>query len=319
MRIMHVGDPHLSVKNPDQRIDDFYKISMDKLAQIARISVEMEVDINVFVGDMCHIKAQQDNPPYFLNAVQKRLAPIKGKKNFLIFGSHDVLFGKVESLESMPVYNFIVSGLFKPLVREEFPLGKGNLVLHGFNFDVPESQLLATPLNNNDFNIAVTHCLLLGFDFPAYFLYMKGKDHMYRSDEIAKSNFDLFMMGHDHREFHFQQKNAIGRDQHFVSAGSTLRIAASEDSRNRMPKVIIIDIDEEYNVKFTDIPLKTLPFDQVFSSVGKVQKEIQQDVSDIISMINMDVQPMDIRSKWEMLPADLKEFTRPYLQAQFLL
>lgn len=248
MKLLYLTDTHIRGTCPKNRKDDFVQTLETKLTEIIQIIKEQNVDYVIHGGDLF------DRPDISISVVSKFAKILKNIKVpfYIVSGNHDIfghnpdtinrtILGLLDDLDFINVINknikiFLEKDNIKlqltgqPYIYDiDDPLNKNNYILNDVADDV-------------DYAIHVVHGMLL--DKP----FVKGIPYTLIED-IKDTLADITLSGHYHSGF----KTTIFDNKYFINPGSLVRITNSLREIDRIPQVVIIDLDEKINIEYVQL------------------------------------------------------------------
>lgn len=256
MRFLYLTDTHIRGTNPQNRTDNFLETLQKKLIEVLDIAKKEKVDIVLHGGD---IFDRPDVSPSlvrdFVILLNKYSIPI-----YAVAGNHDI-YGQnpltvnrtmLGLLDGMGIIKLISPG--EKLILEDGTRKiqiTGQPYFYGIDSENKRESYIIPKAPGIDFAIHMVHGMLLEkpfFEGISYTLI----------EEIVDTQADITLSGHYHTGFNTKVIN----DKFFINPGSLVRINNSVNELLRIPKVVIMDINED--IKITEIKLKSaLPGDKV--------------------------------------------------------
>lgn len=325
MKSLWVGDPHFTPRVPSGRIDDFLQTVTNKYMQVVAVANEHKVNMVGFLGDMFHHKGQHDNPVYFLNYLKSLLFLIEADK-YGIVGNHDILYDRIETLHTMPLNNLFLSHALRHLKINSWlindqghyapPPEEPRVAMVGFDWGVPSQQIQEYQFSHyapQDVRVACIHAFISGLPSSVPDFYHKT-DIIHNVNALLESPFDVFFVGHDHRYF-YEKIPYKGKDKHFISVGSLVRMSSHESTKKRIPCVVMMDVKSRDDITFEKYPLHIRPPEEVFTSAKALKKKVEGSVEDFVSSLRLKaMNTSEPHTILDGLEDELKEFLRGYLE-----
>jgi DNA repair exonuclease SbcCD nuclease subunit len=241
MKILALGDLHLSDKTPENRIDKYPEIQFKKIEWILDLARKEKVDFILQPGDLFDShRASNDLIRKYIKLFNKYEIPI-----YCCPGQHDLRYhnsstsntpiGVLDAAETI----FIVN---EPIILDEY---ETEIIIYsaGWGQPIPEIE------NKNDFNILITHKMIIKDEKIWY----DQEDYTLSSHLLRKSGFNLIVSGDNHAGF--IQSNRKGH--YLINNGSLMR--SRSDQMNHTPRVNICNLDgghleiERFNIPVEDI------------------------------------------------------------------
>ena len=276
IRLLQIGDFHNDTKVPKWRIDDFKETKKAKLKEILEIGEQYNVDAYLEPGDFLNrAKISTEEIPNIIkswthlnlnelvmdvmlgNKKMKDLEDaIKNSRPIIgCIGNHELIGGELATYDKTSLKLLVESGFIK-LAKKDKPIilkdkDKGFTVAitasdytHTIDDDDKSAYIVEEKLG--DFHIHMAHGMLMDKSYGSKF------KHTVVSDIAYKTKADLTINGHDH--IGYDEIELDGKK--FVNPGSPFRLKADKKEIARMPKVLLIEIDET-GIKTTPIYLKS--------------------------------------------------------------
>lgn len=250
LRLLFFTDTHIRGTTPKNRKDEFVETLERKLYEIVNIIEEKNIDYVLHGGDLF------DRPDISVSVVSKFAKILKEIKvpMYLISGNHDIyghnpltinrtMMGLLNELEVLKVIN----------ERENIILSKNGIKVqitgqpYVYDIDDPVNRkyyILDEVDEDVDYSIHIVHGMLL--DRP----FVKGIPYTLIED-IKDTKADITLSGHYHSGF----KPVVIDNKYFINPGSLVRITNSLREIERIPQVVLIELNEKINISF--IPLTT--------------------------------------------------------------
>lgn len=253
LKVLFVGDNHISAKQPVNRKDNYLEATLNKLKDCMQIGLERNVNAVVLLGDLFDVR---EEGPLARNGA---LNILKGQENgeswpfpvYITVGNHDI--GNSFPLEKSSLGTLIEAGV---LIKSDFAEDLGIAFAHFHPF-------LDNEIKNNDFlcskNALIWSCHASICDEPNPYY----ADRLVIFNEInVNKTTKLIICGHIHHPM--SQKRADG--VMFINPGAIGRYSASKDNMERTLKVFLLEYDLEgnfYNQEYLELP-SVKSYDQVF-------------------------------------------------------
>lgn len=264
MKVVIIGDVHLSESTPRSWVADYSKVTLDDF--ISAISLG---DIAIVLGDLFHTPVVSE--AYKLEIVRRIRGT--GKIVWTIWGNHDVdglnmgainktsmnLLGSFGVIGVMPEGYYKVEGVDVCVL----PLKK--------NPQVPVYQ------GQND-------SIMLGHLF---FESSLDKEFSVTKEQVFNSNFKLVFLGHDHEPYQDIKSDTTC----LVRLGSLCRNTSHLYNLNRIPEVAILELDKGKILSYERKQIPTLSGTQifradVFDKPVKNRLSSLMDISDILQLFD---------------------------------
>lgn len=250
LKLLFLTDTHIRGTNPKNRKDNFVETLEKKLIEVTNLIEEYNIDYVLHGGDLF------DRPDVSISIVS-RFAMILGKIKvpfFLISGNHDIYGHNPDTINRTMLGLLDVLGVVKTIKSDEkIILEKDNIRVqltgqpYIYDIDSPnniENYIIKEIEDNINFTIHMVHGMLL--DKP----FIKGIPYTL-IDDIKETLADITLLGHYHSGF----KATEIQGKYFINPGSLVRITNSLREIERIPQVVLIDLNDKINIKY--LPLKT--------------------------------------------------------------
>jgi len=238
MRLLILGDMHLSESKPKRRIDDYKQSQVEKVNSIIEIAEQYKVDITLQPGDLCDSHEFPDKFKTRWIKILKKLPPI-----FSVPGQHDMRY-HTGNIKNTP-YGVLSEGVPFTVLDERPYVFKDNIYIYGAAWNKPIPKII-TP---DCFNILVIHKMIV-----IEKLWDDQEDYQVAGSFLRRNDFDLIVSGDNHQEFYYHVDNKV-----LINAGSLMRNRI--DQINYKPCVFTFDT----NMKtFKKIHVPVASFKDVF-------------------------------------------------------
>lgn len=250
MKILYFTDSHIRGTTPKNRTDNLLETLEIKFNEIVKIVKEKDIDYVLNGGDIF-------DRPDISPSIVRRFAMILNKINvpiYAIAGNHDLYGHNPNTLHRTMLGLFDGIGILKLIDEDEkIILNKydkriqvtGTPYKFGIDSDDNKSSYIIKDIPNDiDYSIHLVHGMLL--DKP----FIKGVPYTL-IDEILETKADITLCGHYHSGFGVKKHE----NKYFINPGSLIRITNSLREIKRVPKVVIITLEDEISIDL--IPLKS--------------------------------------------------------------
>lgn len=264
MKILFFTDTHIRGTTPKNRKDNLMDTLENKLKEIVRLSKEYSVDYIFHGGDLF------DRPDISISIVSRFISILNSFEApfYIICGNHDIYGHNPDTVNRTMLGLFDEIGLIRLIKESEVIfLEKDNIIVqltgqpYTYNLDdkmYRDKYIVNYVDGKAKYSIHMVHGMLL--DKP----FIKGIPYTL-VDEIKETKADITLSGHYHSGFGILKDN----DKYFVNPGSTIRITNSLREIERIPQVVLIELNDSINIEL--IPLSTaLPGEEVLD-----RKEIE--------------------------------------------
>lgn len=246
MRILYFTDTHIRGTNPKNRKDDFVNSLELKFEEIVEIVNSKDIDYVIHGGDLF------DRPDISISVVSKFANIIKKihKPIYIVSGNHDI-FGHNPSTIDRTMLGLLKSLDFLNVIDEKsvIILKKNGIQVQltgmPYRYDIDNSKegyILSHVSPNTDYSIHIVHGMLL--DRP----FLKGIPYTL-VDDIIETKADITLAGHYHAGFDTIKKDG----KYFISPGSLVRITNSLKEIERLPKLVLIDLEDKITIEMLNL------------------------------------------------------------------
>lgn len=244
MKLLFFTDTHIRGTTPKNRKDVFVDTIEQKLIEITNIIKENNVDFVLHGGDLF------DRPDVSISIASKFAIILDQIKIpfYLISGNHDIYGHNPDTVNRTMLGLLDVLGVVKLINKDEkIILEKDDIKVqltgqpYVYDMDIPSNisyYILDEVQDNVNFSIHMVHGMLL--DKP----FIKGIPYTL-VDNIKSTLADITLSGHYHAGF----KTIKIDNKYFINPGSMVRITNSLNEINRMPQVILIELNEQITIK----------------------------------------------------------------------
>lgn len=297
LKILFFTDTHIRGSNPKNRKDNFADSVEKKLLEIVDIIDKNNVDFVLHGGDLF------DRPDISIS-IASRFALVLNKIKvpfYMVSGNHDVYGHNPNTVNRTMLGLLDILGIIKIINNNtKLILEKNNikvqLTAQPYVYDIDSPNKLDYYIVRDvdpdvHFSIHMVHGMLL--DKP----FIKGIPYTL-IDDIKSTLADITLSGHYHAGF----KTIKIDNKYFINPGSMVRIANSLKEIERIPKVILIELEEDIKIK--EIPLKSaLPGEEVLDRT-EIEKnlfknerimEFKQSIDAAVDFEKMDINEVLIK------------------------
>ena len=265
LKLLFFTDTHIRGTTPKNRKDVFIDTLEQKLIEVTNIIEENNIDFVLHGGDLF------DRPDVSISIVSK-FAKILGNIKvpfYLISGNHDIYGHNPDTINRTMLGLLDVLGVIKTIkFGEKIILEKDNIKVqltgqpYIYDIDAPNniSNYIIKDVDDDiNFSIHMVHGMLLEKPF------IKGIPYTL-IDDIKDTLADITLSGHYHAGF----KTTEIQGKYFVNPGSLVRITNSLKEIERIPQVILIELNDEIIIKHITLKV-ALPGEEVLD-----RKEIEK-------------------------------------------
>ena len=239
MKLLILGDMHLSDSKPKRRVDGYKKHQEEKIRAIVDIVERYSPTITIQPGDLCD---KWEAPDKFKTRWMRILCQLPGM--YLVPGQHDLRYHS-SGTDNTP-FGVIAEALgYKILSSKPYDVG-GGIYLYGAGWNRPVPKIV-TP---DGFNILVIHKMIVMDK-----LWDQQEDYQVAGSFLRRYNFNLIVSGDNHQTFYYGSKG-----KWLINAGTLMRNKIDQESH--IPSVFIFDTD---TATFKQHMLSVRPFGEVFN------------------------------------------------------
>ncbi|MHA1408692.1 MAG: metallophosphoesterase [Candidatus Heimdallarchaeaceae archaeon] len=247
MKIMLLGDLHITTNQPKKRIDNYFKAIKKKLFYILILAEQEGCSLILQPGDFFDSHKAND----FLKREMIKIL-LEDKVNLkTVFGQHDLRYHSSDT-NNTPLRVLEAAGALNILGYEQIMTTH----LYGASWfeDIPE-------VTTKGINILVIHKMIIKDK-----LLWEGQEDATKGNILLRThNFDLIVAGDNHASFVCSSKS-----KHLVNCGSLMRMTTAQ--LDHKPVVYIYDTKDK-SIEEHFIPIE--PVEKVFdlSTIEKEKKE----------------------------------------------
>lgn len=263
------------MNTPASRLDSYPDTVIRKLSDIRRILLQRGVFTAIQLGDFWHANTQS---PYYINQVCEELVKWKesGIQLYIIVGNHEIANEKPENLIRNPLQILFTTGIVKHL---RF-LQMGKVAIRGFDYTEPLEKATTKRL----YKVCVAHRF---YEFAL-------SDQSLTEKNIKYLNYDLYLLGHDHRQY---EPLTLPTGQIVQRPGSLLRGTSHSYQISREPSfdidTITINDDLSFSTNIETVIVPYAPAKEVFTVQALKKPQKKEDLIDLSSKINALIDAMD--------------------------
>jgi DNA repair exonuclease SbcCD nuclease subunit len=287
IKLLVIGDVHISDHPPGKRVDGYKGHILDKLYECVKIAEEQEVTHVLFLGDIFHVKS----PSRVSHALVQDMADLLqafGVPVIILVGNHDITHGTVDTLSKQPLGTLGYVPNVTLLTTDTFDLDD-DVTIHPVpgvsdvtfeNFEVKRK---------NDRDIMVVHQSIV----PDVGLEPEMiKDIVFDASEVAKrTDIDLVLYGHQHRYdgIYTVDRPDGGPCATFSNLGSICRLTIGDNDVDKSPTVLLVEIKDDMfrSVSLSELTLtKVVPSHEAYRLEEHLeQKEHSRDIDETIKKL----------------------------------
>jgi len=283
MKFIYSQDEHLKIKNPTNRLDNYYDSIMLKMKEICQIYKKGKCDFWVSGGDIL------DVPMVSYRLVDEFIELIEnsGVKMKILFGNHASIGANVENSTNTSLAHIIRRSKNIEILDEietENEIIKGYDYYFGIENDINENGLMCK--DSKKIKIAIIHALITEKPFfPNIPHCVLGK---------FKTNYDLVLIAHNHRAWKTKEINGTK----FINIGCLGRRKIDEALIE--PSCLIYETNKSIIIQ----KLKSAKKGSELFDLAKYEekKEFNQNIDNFVEMVNnVKFKQMDIMDAVQMV------------------
>lgn len=248
MKLLFFTDTHIRGTSPKNRKDNLPETLEKKLKEIKRIIEEYKIDFVLHGGDLF------DRPDISVSVVSN-FASILNSFNvpiYIISGNHDVYGHNPNTLnrtmlgllDALKVVRIVDKNDTIYLEKEGI---KVQLTGHPYTYDIDDQSNRSYYIVNEipqdvNYSIHMVHGMLLNKPF------IEGIPYTL-IDDIKDTKANITLSGHYHSGFGIINTNG----KYFINPGSLVRVTNSLAEIDRMPKVVLIELNQSINIELIQL------------------------------------------------------------------
>ena len=271
MRIVFIGDIHISDKAPRSRKEDdeqYRQLILDKLNFCYEYCISNKIEYVIILGDVFN-SSINIYPPY-LTEVYKVLQKFKdtGIEVCSIIGNHDMYYQNDSEFTKTTLYQAFTLGLIKHLDMKELPIG---VRIVGVDYGKPFDKIKF----ESQYNILVGHC------FYENEMFGNNENGNLTHEKCLELGYDVYILGHDHTYY-----PTIDMGEYkVIRPGSLLRGTSKTCNLYRN---VIVDVFDTTTKEWEEIIVPTKQGTEVFNEkvVLAKQEDLDLNLENIIANLD---------------------------------
>lgn len=271
MKIMFVGDIHISDKAPRNRKEedeDYRHLILDKLNFCYSYCITNNIEYVIMLGDIFN-SSINIYPPY-LTEVYQVLQKFKDSRIevYSIIGNHDMYYQNDSEFTKTTLYQAFTLGLIKHLDILEFPIGVRIVgVDYSKSFTKIESE--------SQYNILVGHC------FYENEMFGNNENGNLTHEKCLELGYNDYILGHDHT--YYPTVNMT--EYRVIRPGSLLRGTSKTCNLYRN---VVVDVFDTMSKTWEEVIVPTKPGIEVFNEkvVLTKQEDLDLNLENIIANLD---------------------------------
>lgn len=305
LKLLFVGDIHLSDTTPRSRTDNYMAAIFIKLVQIAKIA--KGYDHVLLTGDIFHRKKPENNSHYMVGTLMDILKTFPKGRTHALVGNHDLRDGNLGRLDEQPLGVIFKTGLLDQLTHDQVWVKDGTVVQvaplpFSYEAETNPTYYECARLPGVDFLIRFTHASILPESLP----FLAYKMPHVGVDKIWGQSWNLLVNGHIHHHSPVVQNGK----QSFVNVGAIARGALNSWALEQTPKVLGVEI-EKSSAKYTWHDLKVQKATDIFRVEDAIREKEQKK--------DLDVFVQDIKNSEGQVVLQAQSFDLPTMLEDFLV
>lgn len=265
MRVLLVGDIHLSDRPPSIRTEAYADQIFAKLEYTVGLREELKADAVVWAGDVFHIKAPSRTSHYLVQRTAT-LGKSYGVPWLIVPGNHDMQHDRLESLDRQPLGVLYRAGAI-PLIGEQEVAGE---TLYGVPYlqQWSDLRIALRGWREGSARLLVTHAPIFPPGETVPYEFIDAEDWGRQMERPGHVYY-----GHIH-DLHgaYETENAT-----FCNQGALSRGSLHESTLRRKPAVTLVETDEDGAIAFTRYEVPHLPAEEVFTLAEHRDDEARQE------------------------------------------
>lgn len=294
MKIVFIGDPHLTPNVPSSRKEtneEYRELEYNKLKYIYENIASDKNDIVVITGDVFHSSALSimAGTPKFYNDI---IDLMNTRETYSIIGNHDMYYRNEDSENSTILANLFKAGVHHldelELTCQAYNYKEGigvnqafnrKIKLYGVDYNKPFPKL---QFIDNTYNIIVAHAF-----FEDTFYGATGNTNLtIEAIQNYLGKYDAVVLGHDHTPYipiDVDNTLALSGKTIILRPGSLMRGTSHTCQINRIPQVAVFDTSTLLWY-YEQIPVA--PGQEVFKEKVILEKELDVNMENILKNID---------------------------------
>lgn len=312
-------DVHLSDHTPISRTDNWTDTILGKIRFVGEYAERIGANAVIDGGDFFDIKSPSRNS----HELVRRAIEVHRKHYkcpvYANVGNHDCVYGDYGFLHQQPLGVLYESAVFQRLYdaheatfvgADGFKVRIVGIPYHGVKYDLTRFSRIQR--GDEDLLIAVAHVLAS----PTETQMFEGED-VIRYDWLDAYAPQVVIFGHWHKD---QGIQTTPNGKTVINVGSLSRGSLSEDSMERIPRIVVIRASRE-GVSFEPVNLPVAPASDVFTIEARDKKTLADEVIvqfvDKVAKILLPTTRIPLRDVVASLtdvPDKVREFTISYIE-----
>ena len=248
MKLLLLGDAHITKRGPEKRLDNYFVTQQDKFDQVFGIFEEHDCEVLLQVGDFFDTSTVGN---YVISTMVRKLK-LSGVPIYVILGQHDFSGASKSTFPSSPLAVLEAAGAVK-IIGDRYELGSTKdekpVCIYGASFgeDIPKTK----EHPEDAYNILVTHRMI--GDRPLW----PGHELPSPTRFLRKNpSYSLVVCG----DYHYRFTGTYdGRT--IINPGALVRKTVSKFDLEHQPAAVIFDTDTS---KVEVIELKVRSVEEIF-------------------------------------------------------
>ena len=276
-KLILFNDPHYSKIQPISRDENYSNDILNKLIEVVKIAHKLEVDYIGCTGDWFHRKSNTtfNEAINIIKLLKRSRIPI-----ISIGGNHDFTGHNLNTLNNRALGALVASGTIKLL--DDKPIVTKDVTIFGSSFnpyyDIKRQAYIKPKEYEDHFTLLLSHGTLILTEHGTFF---GNYTNMSKLKSLEGELHNVIFNGHYHND---QGVCEVNDDCTVFNIGSLARNILTEDSRDRIPKVLYLNIKNR-KIAYKQIELKSVrSSDEVFVSRNKEDNDVNE-IKDFVNIL----------------------------------
>jgi len=284
IRLLVIGDVHISDHPPGQRVEGYREHILDKLYECVEIAKTREATHVLFLGDIFHLKSASRVSHRLVQDVANLMTSF-GLPVSILVGNHDITSGTLDTLTKQPIGILQFLPNVDLLTTEPYSLADDVLVHPVPGVTGVTMDTYAIKKANKADIMAVHQSIVPDIGLEPEML----KDILFDAKAVSEvTDIDTILYGHQHRcDGVYSITRDNGSTATFSNLGSICRLTVTENDLNKVPAVLLLDITDDRDVTTEVVNLtKILPAHEAYRLEEHIEnKEHNKDIEETIKKL----------------------------------
>lgn len=265
MKILFVGDIHLTMQSPSSRKEtneQYRQVILDKLDYIEKICLNEDIKLVIILGDVYNGNSGFTN--LFEVEAWSKFFEFRdnGIEVYSIIGNHDMVYGNSSEFNSSYLYKAFMAGAIKHLDELDF----GSLYIKGIDFN---KDFVSVERLSNRYTICVAHCFYENERFGGI-----GNGNL-TDKKCIDLGYNAYILGHDHTPYPIVDTNTYK----VIRPGSLTRGTSKTCNLYRKVNIEVFDTTD---LSWTEREIPTKPGTEVFNEKVIMEKDIDLNLNKLL-------------------------------------